>query len=99
MQYKPILSQVFLRLVSAFVNDTFNHFHILYLMPNRDIRSYLYAFYLHFLSLPRYVPIFWSRREWVKVSVGKNIVAPLFERASGACGYYFWSGLDARVSG
>ena len=74
-------------------------FRILSLMPNRDVHSYLHAFYLHLLSFPRYVPIFWSRREWVKVSVGKNIVAPLFERASGACGYYFWSGLDARVSG
>lgn len=61
--------------------------------------AYQHGFHLHFLPLPRYVPIFWSRREWVKVSVGKNIVAPLFERASGACGYYFWSGLDARVSG
>ena len=43
-------------------------FRILSLMPNRDIRSYFHAFYLHFLLLPRYVPIFWSRREWVKVS-------------------------------
>ncbi len=53
-------------------------------MLNRDIGSYSHAFYLHFLPLPRYVPIFWSRRERVKVSVGKNIIAPLFERASGA---------------
>ena len=68
-------------------------------MPNSEMLSYLHAFYLHFLPLPRYVPIFWSRREWVKVSGGKNIVAPFSERASGAYGYYFWSGLDARVSG
>lgn len=83
MQYKPILSRAFLRLVSVLIKDIFNHFHILFLILNRDIHSYFHAFYLHFLPLPRYVPIFWSRREWVKVSVGKNIVAPLFERASG----------------
>ena len=74
-------------------------FRILSLIQTVMYTATLIAHYLHFLPLPRYVPIFWSRQEWVKVSVGKNIVAPLFERASGACGYYFWSGLDARVSG
>lgn len=40
MRYKPILSQVFLRFISALANDIFNHSPHSFTNPNRDVHSY-----------------------------------------------------------